>query len=295
MDENICTFITDISHIRTSRNRIYLEDYNEELILAIAAMREGDEFHVGEYIVRKSPCVANDEKRILAGKPYKIKQLFSDAVVTCEDGTSWSTIQLKEDWRYWRKATVQEIINHFKKEENKMRIVGEELGKQQIPEATTFGVRGSSYLKTALVEEAGLKFDGPGALNYLTLRFDENSINGVHGSHRSDFAVMYFLPQDYQKALEHAKRLVNTKKEINIEIKGSNKNYNASIVKEGLLVDLKTISIESIEKVLNAGAKFALKYGWDLKIETVSVGCVKNIDRSQLESILSVWKENFGQ
>ena len=90
------------------RGRHFIDHFNPELFLAIAGMREGEEVHVGEWMITK-------RKFNPWGHPYKKGQL-----VKCKDlkggGTSGSFVKVKPSHSNWRKATLSELINHFKKE-----------------------------------------------------------------------------------------------------------------------------------------------------------------------------------
>lgn len=76
---------------------IFIENYNPQLFLALATMREGDELHVGEYMY----CIEGYDKNLheyITGNIYEVvNSNFSNAY--CK--------------KTWRKATVEELIEHF--------------------------------------------------------------------------------------------------------------------------------------------------------------------------------------
>lgn len=82
--------------IKTDYNRHFIKEYNVELFLALAAMTEGEDWIIGEYLVFK-----------------KKNKIFK-----CLDLTSCKYELGKADNKYkdlYRKATVEELINHFSK------------------------------------------------------------------------------------------------------------------------------------------------------------------------------------
>lgn len=87
---------------------------NPELVLALAAMVKGDEFHVGEIVI----CHTGYDGHYTEGKLYKI--LSGDVKGECvgPDDRMSITNGFDDNNRYFRKATKEEILSHFAKQEN---------------------------------------------------------------------------------------------------------------------------------------------------------------------------------
>lgn len=80
----------------------HIKNYNPELYLALAAMTEGEDWTVGEWLVVK------DVSYLPSGTLFKVKELKN---ASYEDGFAGNDIK-----HLYRKATKEELIKHFSKE-----------------------------------------------------------------------------------------------------------------------------------------------------------------------------------
>lgn len=81
-----------------------IDHYNPELFLALAAMTEGEDWIVGEYLVHYGGENATN-------KIFKVCDLYG-----CNSSLGYAANYNKH---FYRKATKEELINHFTKEKNK--------------------------------------------------------------------------------------------------------------------------------------------------------------------------------
>lgn len=112
----LCTNVNEINNYAEFLNHAYkhrlkryaIEEYNPELFLALAAMTEGIEPIVGEYIIG-----TKDSKRCASKKGviYKVLQLDTTTSEVYRIGPNKLDVTSTV---YSRKATKEEIINHFK-------------------------------------------------------------------------------------------------------------------------------------------------------------------------------------
>jgi hypothetical protein len=96
--------------------RILLTTYNPDLFLALAAMRDGDEPHLGEWFI----CIKDYDLK------NPIRRRKGDLVKTIEDENSCSGLTFGPTYnrKYIRKATKEEIIAHFKEKKEERKIIG---------------------------------------------------------------------------------------------------------------------------------------------------------------------------
>jgi len=97
----------EYSNFVNAHNRYYIEEYNPQLFLALAAMTDDEEAIVGEYIIAK------DTKRHIPKTPERVESIDNGFYKTKSNANNWET-------EYYRKATKEEIINHFTKKQNTM-------------------------------------------------------------------------------------------------------------------------------------------------------------------------------
>lgn len=101
-----------------STRGIVISASNSELVLALAACVEGDEFHAGEWVYSDEDSC--DYKK---GNLYKIDSFQTYGIHKCMTSNSHNAKGQPKNITYFRKATKQEILNHF----NMKKIIGYKL------------------------------------------------------------------------------------------------------------------------------------------------------------------------
>ena len=107
---------TDEIAIKT-RNRHFIPDYNPEYFLAVAAMTNDTFGIVGEWW----KCIEDETHYFTNGKLYKCVEKYNNIFPTyrCNIFTKQGYIESAWHFRYFTKATLSDLINHFKPKTNK--------------------------------------------------------------------------------------------------------------------------------------------------------------------------------
>lgn len=163
-----------------NNNRIFIEDYNPELFLALAAMQKENIPIVGEYVIgNSSDSIPNDvisKVTSVKGRNFSV----DGRVNACREQTSMN---------FCRKATVGEIMNNFKQKHNMKE---------------NFSIEGSVALKRAFAEESGMSFYSHYSINE-NLTSVEDSDKLLQGCGVIKYSQHFVLPKDYEKALEYVR------------------------------------------------------------------------------------------
>lgn len=91
-----------------TRGRHFIDHFNPELFLAIAGMREGEEVHVGEWMMCLDSYTEDNGFEYKKGVPVLVTHINESA--------NYGSFGYLPSEKLWRKATIGELINHFKKE-----------------------------------------------------------------------------------------------------------------------------------------------------------------------------------
>lgn len=103
--------------------------FNPELFLALAAMSEGETFYPGEWGV----CEYEYSTEYAKGELYRVEKELNGKVFTePNNGHKWIYKQREAGLLNFRKATVEEIINHFPRKTYAKKYINEEPKKEEI-------------------------------------------------------------------------------------------------------------------------------------------------------------------
>ena len=247
-----------------------IQEYNPELFLALASMTSNEEFFVGECIIR-----VKDEHGILnvgdLGVIINVIERGSDFAVTVQNdkkGYMHSTNNI-------RKATQEEIINHFNKV-NMKKLIGYNLKKDCAQfEQASFAIINSHSVEgnTKFVNKNGVDFTEDSKYcawlkeaNVLDLWFEP---------------VYESIKKDVQVSVKASKQLVFT-------ISKDHEGY----VEENQ--ENKKVSIQSLADMVNYGFGLHGYSAYKIKPVTFDMGCVKNICTSGIEKVIEAYDEFWG-
>lgn len=102
--------LTNMNTNRETHNRYFIEQYNPQLFLALAAQTEGEDWIIGEWLMH-------------GNRIFKVKRL---------DGHNYSLGYAQNDAKdLYRKATKQELINHLTQNKMEKKIIGYKLIKPE--------------------------------------------------------------------------------------------------------------------------------------------------------------------
>lgn len=106
---------SEMTRVKNNKDRYFIDNYNPELFLALAAMTDEEFGIAGEWWV----CEKNPSHRFFHGKPYRsVAPVSSRGALISEHGEPHGLYP--NNLKNFRKATKQEIINWFTREGNNM-------------------------------------------------------------------------------------------------------------------------------------------------------------------------------
>jgi len=250
---------------------------NIDTFLAIAQQQEGEDFHVGEYI---KCIVENGEPGYKKDHLFQIGEVAGGRLTTVIDSKGSTT----NGWgtNKFIKATLEEIVEHFNKNQNMKKIV----------------VNGSKNLKKAFIEELiELKFtpynkDTEGLIlnEGVAIAICYNSNNHFQ-AHFGLSAVTHTLPQDWDSALE-AFKLVLTPKEVQVKVGYLEGDITCIIKKDSIqigsidVLDNKNINVLKaiIEK---HHSDYSYLKDWKIETRTMDIGCKKGVYVEDLKALIA--------
>ena len=133
-------------------NRHFIPKYNPEYFLAVAAMTNEEFGIIGEWW----KCVEDDTYHFTNGILYKCVEKYNNILPTyrCNVLTKQGYIESAWHFRYFTKATLQDIINHFEHKTNK-NIKNMELTQQEKETLSKLVTKDNE----AIFEKLGIKRD----------------------------------------------------------------------------------------------------------------------------------------
>ena len=104
--------------------------------------------------------------------------------------------------------------------------------------------------------------------------------------------VKFVIPEDYNKVIDHVKSAIayyEKKEQVQKVVVIGNGKYSVIVQKNGVLADNKTISITTIQDLVNKLTKHT--FPWTVTINSISIGCYKNITIKDLVMIIETYNE----
>lgn len=104
--------------------------------------------------------------------------------------------------------------------------------------------------------------------------------------------LKFVIPEDYNKVIDHVKSAIayyEKKEQVQKVVVIGNGKYSVIVQKNGVLADNKTISITTIQDLVNKLTNHT--FPWTVTIDSISIGCYKNITIKDLVMIIETYNE----
>lgn len=232
--------------------RYFIDHYNPTLFLALAAMREGDEPHVGEWFVYSNP----DGMKINFREEglYQLKGAFSDEGAFIDDGGNCNG-HWPQNNVYFTKASKEEIIAHFTKNKTmNKKIEGYKLIKPEYNAAALklVGITAWNPNPTWDFKEGSPEYDKLLAAGVLNLWF----------------APVYEQEDRY------------------LTVTCDQGEFKVKVVPEGFEFESNLVPLQRIKDLVNIMRNAVSIGNWSTTFNTVNIGCKKNITLDSLQKLI---------
>lgn len=105
-------------------------------------------------------------------------------------------------------------------------------------------------------------------------------------------AKVFVIPEDYNKVLEYVKSAIafyEKKEQAQKVVTIGNGKYSVIVSKKGVHADNKTISTVTIQDLLTTLTQHT--FPWTVTVDSISIGCYKNITIKDLEKIIEAFND----
>jgi len=251
----------DVSMPCLKHSRTVVDASNPELVLALAAMVEGDEIHVGEWVIS-----VTDSGPLLPLGMYKVSEVSNEFI-------NVYGIKATERWAtntyYVRKATVEEIMNHFSVNQSDQKPDKEE--REPIGYKVVSNLLRWNYGTMLYKNDYGQwceKDANPGDVCVG----DDVLINNT-----ALFEPVYAEPKPKFKTMV---------------LEAEDSKFEVTI-KDGYVVyGTEQILVFDLERWFEAVSNYSRVIGiWQFKISHVDIGCKKGISLKDLETLIAASHE----
>jgi len=314
LDDKKATFLESYENLERytiychSTNTMYKLPEDKELALGLAAMREGDDFHVGEYIrvtnkgnsydtftkMFKELNFKNIEEKDLptngtVGKIFAVKEhpVFPDTIMYAFITESGEEYLIGS--KGVQKLTTEELINHFKNQKQSMK---------------QFSVSSESKtLKQAFINELKEKgWEPMGRGSDGTFINEKDAYLSPCKNYTKQYMVErkketnYILPQDWDRALKAFEDYAKEEEFTSVIVGYTGGALEFKVKKSGIVVtdpmdsvvtDL-PVDIKMLENVSHIPLA-VFNSSWDITPATVNIGCKKEISIEDLKKVLNTY------
>lgn len=246
-----------------------------EEFLALTACVEGDEPHVGEWFVFNNP--SNTDPGFLSGNLYKLIKNKFDAEDAFLDGRGRENGYSKHNYRHFKKATKEQIIQHFSKKQNTMNggMHSDQKGK-----LIGYKLIRPEYEKQA----ANIAFKKSGGL------YDNFSgiAEGYHISPNSSATKnldnagvlnLWFVPVYYEP-------------ERFLTVNCDQGQFSVKRTEDGYEFEGKVISLPYLKALRDKMNGYDTVNGWNIAFAHVSIGCKSGISIMELQKLIDQHSQN---